>query len=288
MVQTPPLRTPSPRKQRLGPMARQEERTAYLFLLPWLIGLVVFLIGPIVASMVLSLTDWNLLNPPNWVGLKNFDRMISDTKFRTSIGVTIKYTLMSVPLYMVAGLGLSLLLNQKLKGMNLFRTILYLPSVLAGVAVAVLWLTLLNPDLGAINQVSARDRGGQPAALACQPDWAVPAVVLMGLWGVGGGAIIYLAGLQNISPQLYEAAEIDGAGTSRNSSTSRSPCSRRRCFSCLITGLIGAFQVSTRLYYGRQPGRASGALNSTCSICGTRASATGGLATPRRWRGCLC
>lgn len=194
-------------------MAREEERAAYLFLLPWLIGLVVFLIGPIIASVIISMTDWNLVSSPQWVGLANYQEMLFDDRnFWQSIRVTLYYTLLSVPLFMVSGLGLSLLLNMRLQGMNWFRTLLYLPSVLSGVAVAVLWVSLLNPDLGAVNWVLRGLGVANPPRWLSSPQWAVPSVVLMGMWGVGGGAIIYLAGLQNIPPQLYEAATIDGAG----------------------------------------------------------------------------
>src|SRR5262249_19489062 len=131
-----------------GRMARQEERMAYLFLSPWLFGLLVFLLGPIVASVLLSMTNWNLITSPSWVGLSNYHQMLfDDYEFWQAIRVTLNYIVLSVPLYLVAGLAVSLLLNMKLRGMNVFRTILYLPSVLSGVAVAVLWLTMLNPEL---------------------------------------------------------------------------------------------------------------------------------------------
>src|SRR5439155_20373933 len=119
---------------------------------------------------------------------------------------------LSIPIYMVVGLLLSLLLNMKMRGMNVFRTILFIPAVLSGVAVAVLWSSLLNPDVGAINSVLRSIGIGHPPRWLGSPAWAVPSVVLIGLWGIGGGLIIYLAGLQNIGPQLYEAAALYGAG----------------------------------------------------------------------------
>ena len=119
---------------------------------------------------------------------------------------------LSVPLYIIAGLLLSLVLNLKIRGINLFRTILFLPSVLSGVAVAVLWVALLNPDVGAVNELLRSIGIDDPPRWLDSPTWAVPSVVLVGLWGIGGGAIIYLSGLQNISAQLYEAAMLDGAG----------------------------------------------------------------------------
>jgi multiple sugar transport system permease protein len=208
-----------------GRMARQEERAAYLFLSPWLIGLVVFLLGPIVASILISMTNWSITSTPEWVGSANYQRMIfDDADLWQSIKVTAKYTAISVPVYMVAGLAVSLLLNLRLRGMYGFRTILYLPSVLSGTAVAVLWAILLNPDLGAINTLLRSIGIADPPRWLQSPAWAVPSVVLMGLWGIGGGAIIYLAGLQNISPHLYEAAEIDGAGPWRKFLHVTIPC----------------------------------------------------------------
>lgn len=243
-------------------MAREEERAAYLFLLPWLIGLVVFLIGPIIASVIISMTDWNLVSSPQWVGLANYQEMLFDDRnFWQSIRVTLYYTLLSVPLFMVSGLGLSLLLNMRLQGMNWFRTLLYLPSVLSGVAVAVLWVSLLNPDLGAVNWVLRGLGVANPPRWLSSPQWAVPSVVLMGMWGVGGGAIIYLAGLQNIPPQLYKAATIDGAGAWRKFIHITIPMLTPTLFFVLITSLLGAFQVfDTAFVLGGSRGGTSGAL----------------------------
>jgi multiple sugar transport system permease protein len=246
-------------KTTLGPLALREERIAYLFLLPWLFGLLVFVVGPIVASLFISLTDWNLLNPPRWVGLENYERMLSDRNFYNSIGVTLKYVALSVPIYMVTGLGLALLLNQKLRGMYVFRTILFMPSVIAGTAVAVLWSILLNPDVGVINQVLLSIGINNPPRWLASRDWAIPAVVLMGLWGIGGGVIIYLAGLQNIPPHLYEAATIDGANSLQKFRFVTLPMLTPTLFFQLITGLVGAFQVFDVAYVlsGRGGTRAS-------------------------------
>lgn len=251
------------RRAPIGRMARAEERAAYLFLLPWLIGIVVFLIGPIVASVLISLTNWNLVSEPQWVGLDNYREMLfDDRKFWQSLRVTLYYTILSVPLYLVFGLAISMLLNLRLRGMYLFRTILYLPAVISGVAVAVLWVSLLNPDLGAINQFLRWIGVSSPPRWLGSPTWAVPALVLVGLWGVGGGAIIYLAGLQNIPPQLYEAAQIDGASVWQQFRHVTLPMLSPTLFFNLITGLIGAFQVfDIAFILGGSRGGTSGALN---------------------------
>ena len=228
---------------RRGLIARKEQRAAYLFLSPWLIGLVVFWLVPIVASFLLSLSEYKIITPAEWVGLENYREMVDDRTFWLSIRVTLKYVLMSVPLYIVCGLLLSLLLNLKIRGINLFRTILFLPSVLSGVAVAVLWVALLNPDVGALNEVLRALGIDDPPRWLESPRWALPSVVLVGLWGIGGGAIIYLAGLQNIPAQLYEAALLDGAGPWQRFRYVTLPMLTPTLLFVLLTALIDAFQV---------------------------------------------
>ena len=226
-----------------GLMARREQRAAYLFLSPWLFGLLVFWLVPIIGSLLLSFSEWNIITSPEWVGLDNYRDMIDDRTFWLSIRVTLKYLLLSVPLYIVCGLLLSLVLNLKIRGINVFRTILFLPSVLSGVAVAVLWVALLNPDVGAVNEFLRALGMEDPPRWLDSPTWAVPSVVLVGLWGIGGGAIIYLAGLQNIPAQLYEAALLDGAGPWQRFRYVTLPMITPTLLFVLLTSLIEAFQV---------------------------------------------
>jgi multiple sugar transport system permease protein len=196
-----------------GPGSRAEERAAYLFLSPWIFGFVVFLLVPLAWAVWLSFTDEQLLRPGEFIGLDNYVRAFTqDRHFYKSLSVTITWILIAVPLFLVTGLMVALLLNQKLRGMSFFRTLLYVPAVLSGVAIAVLWFTLLNSDLGAVNQVLRSIGIEDPPNWFQDPDWALWGVAIMGLWGVGTNAIIYLAGLQNIPPDLYEAAAMDGAG----------------------------------------------------------------------------
>ena len=232
-----------------GLMARKEQRAAYLFLSPWLIGLAAFWLLPIIASVGLSLSEYNIIQPPHFIGLENYREMFFDDRtFWVSIRVTLKFMILSVPLYLVCGLLLSLLLNLKIRGINFFRTILFLPSVLSGVAVAVLWVALLNPDVGAVNELLRGLGISDPPRWLDSPTWAVPSVVLVGLWGIGGGAIIYLAGLQNISPQLYEAALLDGAGPVQRFRYVTLPMLTPTLLFVLLTGLIDAFQVFDLAY----------------------------------------
>ncbi len=227
-----------------GLTARKEQRAAYLFLSPWLIGLALFWLIPIGWSVWLSMNEWSIIKEPHWLGLQNFKEMLFDDRtFWVSIRVTLKYMVLSVPLYLVCGLLLSLLLNLKIRGINLFRTILFLPSVLSGVAVAVLWVALLNPDVGAVNELLRSLGMSDPPRWLDSPTWAVPSVVLVGLWGIGGGAIIYLSGLQNISAQLYEAALLDGAGPLQRFRYVTLPMLTPTLLFVLLTGLIDAFQV---------------------------------------------
>jgi multiple sugar transport system permease protein len=242
-------------------VARKEQRAGYLFAAPWLIGTVLFVVGPIVASVLLSATNWNLISSPRWVGLENYRDMLGDHNFTQSIRVTLFYTALAVPLGQVAGLALAVLLNQRVRGMYLFRTILFLPSVLSGVAVAALWVSLLNPDLGVVNQVLRAVGIDDPPRWLSSPSWAVPAVVLMGLWGVGGGAIIYLAGLQNIPPALYSAARIDGAGAWQTFWHITFPLLTPTLLFTLLIDLIEAFQVfDTAFVLGGSRGGTRGSL----------------------------
>jgi multiple sugar transport system permease protein len=183
-----------------------------------------------------------------------------DPDFYRSMSVTLRYTLISVPLYMVTGLGLALLLNRKLRGMNVFRTVMFMPSVIAGTAVAVLWSMLLNPDVGVVNQVLRFIGIDNPPRWLLSNDWAVPAFVLMGLWSIGGNVIIYLAGLQNIPPHLYEAGEIDGANTVQKFLFITLPLLTSTIFFSLITSLIGSFQVFDSAYVLNGRGARRGAL----------------------------
>jgi multiple sugar transport system permease protein len=232
----------------MSPRARREAREGYLGILPWVIGFVLFTAGPLVISFFLSFTQWDIVRPPQWVGLANYIRMFTeDQLFRTSIGVTFSYVLMSVPLQLVVGLALALLLNAKVRGMNIFRTVFYLPAVLSGVAVSLMWIWILHPDLGVVNGLLGIV-GVQGPGWFWDARWALPSVVLMKLWAVGEGAVIYLAGLQNIPPHLYEAASIDGASRWRQFWSITLPLLTPTLFFQLIIIMIDAFRVFTEAY----------------------------------------
>ena len=194
--------------------AVKEERAAFLFLTPWFAGLFFFLVIPLGYAVYISMTDRRLISsgPASFIGLDNYVYMFTrDGFFYHALYITAKWLVLTTPLFLAAGLVISLFLNQKYFGMNVFRTILYIPAVVSGVAVAVLWMQLLNPEQGAVNYLLTRLGVDNPPFWLADPTWAMPAVILMQLWAVGGYAIIYLAGLQNVPPHLYEAASIDGA-----------------------------------------------------------------------------
>lgn len=229
------------------PPTRRGDKVAYLFLGPWLIGLVVFTIGPVLATLFLSFTDYRVLSPPRWVGLENYKELFTDTEtFWPSLGNT-AFLFLELPLALTIGLALALLLNQKLKGMALFRTIFYLPSLVPTVASSMLWLWLLNPEHGLINEALRALHLPTPTWLA-SPLWAKPAIILMDLWGVGGSMVIYLAALQGVPQDYYEAAELDGANAWQQLRHITLPSLSPVIFFNLILGVIGTFQYFTQTF----------------------------------------
>jgi multiple sugar transport system permease protein len=215
----------------------------YLFILPWLLGFLVFTAGALLGSFSISLTQWTLVGEPKFVGLGNYEKMVGDRLCWQSLKVTALY-LFNVPLNLVLGLLLAMLLNQKVKGLSVFRTIFYLPSVTAGVAVALLWLWIFNPRFGTINVLLSYVGIQGPLWLGDEA-WAMPALIVKSIWGVGGGMLIYLGALQGIPTALYEAATIDGAGAWRRFINVTVPMVTPVLLLNLIMGVIASFQAFT-------------------------------------------
>jgi len=182
----------------------------YAFVSPWIAGFITFTAGALLASFGISLTKWAMVGSPQFIGMANYRRMIGDKFFWQSLKVTSLY-LFNVPLNLALGLFLALLLNQDIRGLSIYRTIFYLPSVTAGVAVSLLWLWIFNPRFGIINILLGKIGIEGPAWLGSET-WALPALIIMSIWGVGGGMLVYLGALQGIPTRLYEAATLDGAG----------------------------------------------------------------------------
>jgi multiple sugar transport system permease protein len=191
--------------------SKREMIDCYIFMAPAILGLLFFMVGPIIASAFISFTEYDILGSPKWIGFENYEKLMADPLFWKSLKTTLIYAFVSVPLGLIVSLLLALLLNQHLKGIFIFRTIYYLPAVMSGVAVALLWKWIFNPDFGLLNWFLSLFGVEGPKWLFSE-QWALPAIIIMSLWGVGGSMLIYLAGLQGIPSELYEAAEIDGAG----------------------------------------------------------------------------
>jgi multiple sugar transport system permease protein len=220
----------------------------WLSVSPWVIGFLVFTIFPFVYSFYLGFTEWTITRPPRWIGLDNYSRMFfSDPLFRQAVKVTFSFVALSLPLKLVFGLGLALLLNLKVKGMNFYRTLFYIPAVISGVAVSLMWMLLLHPDTGIANALLAKI-GIEGPRWFWDPQWALPSIALMSVWAVGGSAIIWLAGLQNINPQLYEAAEVDGAPRWQRFWRITLPLLTPTLFFELVVQMIESFKIFTEAY----------------------------------------
>ncbi len=236
------------RTTRSGRLRRRKAIEGYLLIAPWLIGFLAFTAGPLLASLYYSFTDYNVIQPPHWIALGNYVTLFSrDPLFWLSLVNTAYYVFLSVPLSMVCGLAVALMLNQRLPGLAVLRSIYYLPSVMPAVATSVLWLWLLDPNTGIINSVLRLIGINGPGWLA-DPNWAKPALVLMSLWGFGTAMIIYLAGLQNIPGELYEAAMLDGAGPWQTFWSITLPMLSPVILFNLIIGTINSFQVFTAAF----------------------------------------
>jgi multiple sugar transport system permease protein len=223
----------------------RKEWTAYLFLFPSLLQFVVLMAFPVFFSFYLSFHEWNILEPEKpFVGLDNYVRLLNDRRARQAIFNTLYYTVTSVPLTLFCGLLVALLLNNQIRGRGLFRTMYYLPVVTSAVAVAVVWKWIFNGDFGLINYYLIQfGIVGEPIRWLTDPSLAMPAVIIVSIWGgVGGCMIIYLAGLQAIPEEVYDAAKIDGAGSIRMLFNITIPLLGPATFFLLITSIIGAFQ----------------------------------------------
>ena len=238
----------------MSPSRRREALTFYLLISPWLLGFLLLTVGPMLYSLYTSFTRWDLLTDPVWIGLGNYvEKMPNDPRFWQSLKVTLIYTALYVPLELVGGLFLAMLVNNQIRGVRVFRTIFYLPTVLAGVAFAVVWLWMLNPRGGLVNLILAQVGIVGPRWLL-DPDWALSALLMMSFWGWGRAMIIYLAGLQGIPGELYESAAIDGANPWAKFRYVTLPMLSPTIFFNLILSVIGTFQTFTNAFVATNGG----------------------------------
>ncbi len=234
------------RSRGLSPRQRQDELIGWLCVSPWVIGFVLLTAGPMLASLVLSFCKADMMRPTTVVGLTNYQSLFSTDEIKSlfwkSLFNTSYYVFFSVPLGIAFGFGLAILLNQNLKGRGLFRTVYYLPSIIPPIAVSILWITIFHRDFGILNS-SLRLVGIQGPAWLLSEIWAKPALIIMSLWGAGGNMLIFLAGLQGVPTDLYDAAKVDGAAVWSRFWHVTLPMVSPTIFFVLITGIITSFQV---------------------------------------------
>jgi len=249
------------RRHKASRSARRQNLLGYLWISPWLLGFVIFTAGPMIASLVLSFTNYRIINVIKWAGLDNYVYALTkDELFWPSMGITFYYMLIAVPLGLLGSLLLAMLLNQRVRGESIFRTLFYLPSLTPAAAAALLWAWLLHAEVGLVNYILSLIGIKGPPWLG-SVRWAMPAIILITLWtGMGGGRmIIFLAGLQGVPQEFYEAAEIDGASGWRKFLHITLPMISPTIFFNLVLGIIGALQVFTTAYITTKggPGRAT-------------------------------
>jgi multiple sugar transport system permease protein len=256
---TKALETPKRRFNFHMTMRKREAIIGYIFLLPWFIGFVVFLVGPMLTSIYLSMTEYKMISAPVWIGFDNYVRMFNDPLARHSLAVTIKYTAFAVPLGMVAAMAVAVLLNQKIHASGIFRTVFYLPSVISGVAVALVFAWIFNYRFGILNYFLSLVGIDGPNWLG-SPRYALWAFVVMSLWGIGPNVVIYLAGLQGVPVALHEAATIDGASSWTRFWKITLPLITPVVLFTMIMGVIGSFQTFTQAYIMTGGGPANATL----------------------------
>ncbi|MEZ4710248.1 MAG: sugar ABC transporter permease [Caldilineaceae bacterium] len=247
----------STRRRWLGsPLQRREALEGYLWISPWVIGFLVFSLGPIIASAYLSFTEYKIGGTPVWLGLENYRQaFFVDKQFWPALGRTVYYSVATVALGVSLSLVAAMLLNQNIKGRAFYRALYYLPSLTPVVALAILWRWLLQPKVGLVNTLLSQVGIDGPGWLT-DPNWAVPALILVALWAsIGGGRmIIFLAGLQGVPKELYESAELDGANSVQRFFNITLPLISPVILFNLILGVIGSFSVFSVAYIATNGG----------------------------------
>ncbi|MEZ4675010.1 MAG: sugar ABC transporter permease [Caldilineaceae bacterium] len=234
-------------RQRRRSVLWTERRDAYIFILPWILGFVIFTAGPMLGSLYISFTRWEIVTPSVWVGLDQYQRLFADDRFYLSLWNTAYYVFLGVPLHLALALLAALAMNMNLRGIRIFRTLYYVPSLTPAVANSILWLWIFHPQWGLANAF-LQWLGFEGLYWLQDPKIAKPAFIIMSFWTIGGQMVILLAGLKGIPQQLYEAASIDGANTWHRFWNITLPMLTPALFFNLIIAIIGAFQVFTQAY----------------------------------------
>ncbi|RIK40512.1 MAG: ABC transporter permease [Chloroflexi bacterium] len=231
----------------MSPAQWRDLRDGLLFTSPFILGVLFLWVGPMLYSLYLVTQDWNLITEPRFVGLRNFTRIAEDPLVAKSLGNTAYYTFIGVPLQLIVAFGLALMLNQNVRGLSIYRTLYYLPSITPAVAFAVVWIQILNPEFGVLNNLLGY-LGIGPIKWLFDPAWSKPAFILMSLWLTGFQMVIFLAGLQGVPKELNDAAAIDGANAWNRFRNVTVPIISPVIFFNLIIGIIGSFQVFTSAF----------------------------------------
>lgn len=240
-------------------LRRREAVACYLFLAPGLLGFALFTLFPLVYSFGMSFMEYSIKLTPRFIGLANWTTLIHDPLVWKSLRVTAIYSIGAVVLNVTVALLVALLMNQRIAGTRVFRTIYYMPSVISGVPVALLWMWIFNPTVGVLN-TALKWLGVTGPNWLYDETWVIPAFILMSLWSVGGGMVIFLAGLQGVPAQLYEAAELDGAGTFAKFRHVTVPMISPIIFFNVVLSIIGSFQSFTQAYVMTNGGPANASL----------------------------
>ena len=247
------------RRLRLGSLERREAIAFHIFAAPWILGLLIFTLVPFLASIVLAFTNYEIIVDPAWIGLGNYRKILRDPLIGQALKVTAIYAVGSVSIGAVSALAVAMLMNQKVAGINIWRTIYYLPSTLSGVPVALLWMWIFSPNFGLLNTFLGWF-GIQGPQWLFDRFWVLPSLILMSLWGIGGAMVIYLAGLQGIPQHLYEAASLDGASVWSKFRHVTLPMISPVIFFNLVMNIIGAFRSFTNAYVMTDGGPANASL----------------------------
>lgn len=267
--------------------ATREALYGYLLASPWILGFIIFTVGPMIASLVIGLYRTDFLSTTEFIGLKWYTKVWQDTLVLKAMRNTAIFSFAVVPLNTLLALVIAVMLNQGIKAQSFWRTVYYLPSVVSGVAVALLWRWLYQPDIGLFNSVLGpllRPFDLEPPRWIFSQEWALPSIIIMALWGAGGAMLIYLAGLRGIPTSLYEAAEIDGAGSVRRFFAITLPLLTPTIFFNVVLNIIGSWQVFTQVLIMTQGGPNNATLTMVLHIYNTAfQNAFFGYASAQAW-----